>query len=339
MRIRSTLPIAALTAAAVALAGCATPRASARGIYANPIGTAPVTVNPTPYSAALVCLAQYARQNRVVAPRVAVGRIADYTGKEESDGSGRKITQGASLMAMSALAKAGVPLVERFDTSVSELELKYANNKLISDNPNPAADMPAEYRKILAGQVPGSDFYIAGGITELNYNIRSNGMDATGGDASSTGTKGSFRNRTFIMNVAMDLRLVNTRTLEVVDVIPYQKQVIGKEIGIGIFDFMGGNVFDISGGSGALEPMQMAVRSLVERATVEMVANLYGMPGPQTCLTLDPLGASNRTVGLAGAYVPAYNNLGTNNAQTREDPSRWNVNRDPAVRPVLRGRY
>ena len=119
MRIRSTLPIAALTAAAVALAGCATPRASARGIYANPIGTAPVTVNPTPYSAALVCLAQYARQNRVVAPRVAVGRIADYTGKEESDGSGRKITQGASLMAMSALVKAGVPLVERFDTSVS----------------------------------------------------------------------------------------------------------------------------------------------------------------------------------------------------------------------------
>ena len=102
---------------------------------------------------------------------------------------------------------------------------------------------------------------------------------------------------------------------------------------------MGGNVFDISGGSGALEPMQMAVRSLVERATVEMVANLYGMPGPQTCLTLDPLGASNRTVGLAGAYVPAYNNLGTNNAQTREDPSRWNVNRDSAVRPILRGRY
>jgi curli production assembly/transport component CsgG/holdfast attachment protein HfaB len=339
VRIKSALPVIALTCAAVALASCATPRASARGIYANPIGSAPVTVNPTPYSAALVCLAQYARQNRVVAPRVAVGRIADYTGKEESDGSGRKITQGASLMAMSALAKAGVPLVERFDTSVSELELKYANNKLISDNPNPAADMPAEYRKILAGQVPGSDFYIAGGITELNYNIRSTGADATGGDADARGTKGSFRNRTFIMNVAMDLRLVNTRTLEVVDVIPYQKQVIGREIGVGIFDFLGGNVFDISGGSGALEPMQMAVRSLIERATVEMVANLYGMPGPQTCLTLDPLGASNRTVGLAGAYVPAYNNLGTNNAQTREDPSRWNVNRDSAVRPVLRGRY
>ena len=37
-------------------------------------------------------------------------------------------------MAMSALSKAGVPLVERFDTSVAEMELKYANNKLIGDD-------------------------------------------------------------------------------------------------------------------------------------------------------------------------------------------------------------
>ena len=175
-----------------------------------------------------------------------------------SDGSGRKITQGASLMAMSAFAKAGMPLVERFDTSVSELELKYANNKLIGED-------GTDFRKIIAGQVPGSDFYLVGGITELNYNIRSTGADATGGDTDPKGMKGSFRNRTFVMNVAMDLRLVNTRTLEVVDVIPYQKQVVGKEIGVGIFDFLGGNVFDISGGSGALEPMQMAVRSLIER--------------------------------------------------------------------------
>jgi holdfast attachment protein HfaB len=339
VQTKPSLTLAALLAGAVTLSACASPVAGSRGIYASPIGTAPVTVNPTPYSAALVCLAQYARQAKVVAPRVAVGRIADYTGKEESDGSGRKVTQGASLMAMSALAKAGVPLVERFDTSVSELELKYANNKLISDNPNPVGDIPAEYRKILAGQVPGSDFYIAGGITELNFNIRSNGMDGSGGETDATGLKGSFRHRVFVMNVAMDLRLVNTRTLEVVDVIPYQKQVIGKEIGLGVFDFLGGNVFDISGGSGALEPMQLAVRSLVERAVVEMVANLYGMPGPQSCLTLDPLGGSNRTTGLAGAYVPAYNNLGTNNAQTREDPNRWNVGRDSAVRPALRGRY
>jgi curli biogenesis system outer membrane secretion channel CsgG len=163
------------------------------GNYATPIGTAPVTANPTDYSAALVCLNQYAKQNRIAAPRVAIGRIADYTGKEESDGSGRKVTQGASLLAMTAFAKAGMPMVERFDTSVSEFELKYANNKLISDRPTPSADVPVDYRRIIAGQVPGSDFYVVGGITELNYNIRSAGVDAYVGDKDTDGLKGNFK--------------------------------------------------------------------------------------------------------------------------------------------------
>jgi len=324
---------AMLAIASVALAGCATPVAGPSGNYARSIGTAPVTANPTPYSAALVCMAGYARSTHLVAPRIAVGRIADYTGKSESDGSGRKITQGASLMAMSAFAKAGMPLVERFDTSVSELELKYANNKLISDAPNPAPDQAAEYRKILAGQVPGSDFYVAGGITELNFNIRSSGVDGAVGGQNTDDLKGTFRGRMFIMNIGMDLRLINTRTLEVVDVISYQKQVVGREVGAGLFDVLGGNIFDVSAGAGALEPMQLAVRSLVERAVVEMTANLYGMPGPRACLATDPLG--DGTVGITGGYVPAYNNLGTNNGQTRADPSRWNARRDSAVR----GRY
>lgn len=324
---------ALLGAASIAITGCATPSAGASGNYATSIGSAPVTANPTPYSAALVCMAGYAHNSRLVAPRIAIGRIADYTGKAESDGAGRKITQGASLMAMSAFAKAGMPLVERFDTSVSELELKYANNKLISDAPNPAPDKAAEYRKILAGQVPGSDFYVAGGITELNFNIRSSGADISGGGTDAKEFKGSFRSRNFVMNVGLDLRLINTRTLEVVDVISYQKQVVGREVGVGLFDFLNGNVFDVSAGSGALEPMQLAVRALVERAVVEMTANLYGMPGPQACLRSDPLGDS--TVGVTGGYVPAYNNLDTNNAKTRADPSRWNARRDSAVR----GRY
>ena len=186
---------------------------------------------------------------------------------------------------------------------------------------------------ILAGQVPGSDFYVAGGITELNFNIRSSGVDVTGGGTDTKELKGSLTGRMFIMNLGLDLRLINTRTLEVVDVISYQKQIVGREVGVGLFDFLNGNVFDFSAGSGALEPMQLAVRSLVERAVVEMTANLYGMPGPQSCLSYDPL--ETGTVGVTGAYVPAYNNVDTNNAKTREDPSRWNARRDPAVR----GRY
>jgi curli production assembly/transport component CsgG/holdfast attachment protein HfaB len=328
--------LALATAAAVGLAGCVSPVAGPDGVYANPIGNAPVTANPTPYSAALVCLGDYAARNGRPAPRIAVGRISDYTGKEEAEG-GRKVTQGASLMAITALSKSGARLVERFDTSVSELELKYANNKLITDEPEANPGVPQPFRKITSGQVPGSDFYLVGGITELNYNIRSSGADAYVGDKDPTDPKGSFRGRLFVMNVGIDLRLVETRSLEVVDVISYQKQIVGREVGVGIFSFLNNNVFDISAGEGALEPIQLAVRSLIERATLEMMANLYGAPGPDVCLGgYDPIGG-RLTAGVTGNYYPAYDNLGGNNAYSREDPSRWHSSRDDLGR--RRGRY
>jgi hypothetical protein len=102
-----------------------------------------------------------------------------------------------------------------------------------------------------------------------------------------------------------------------------------------VFDFLNGNVFDISAGEGGLEPVQLAVRALIERATVEFMANLYGAPGPGICLSAgpDPLGG---TVGPTGGYYPAYPNTDTNNGATRGDPSRWHDRRDDAVR---RSRY
>lgn len=329
----------ALAASALVLGGCATPSAGPDGLYAHPMGDAPVTANPTPYSPALVCLGNYARAKGIRAPRIAVGRISDYTGKEESDGSGRKLTQGASLMAISALAKSGAPLVERFDTSVSELELKYANNKLITDVPDASPEAPAPYRKIMSGQVPGSDFYVVGGITELNYNIRSNGFDANVGEVKATGYKGQAGARLYVMNIGLDLRLVNTRTLEVVDVISYQKQIVGSEVSAGIFKIFRGVAIDVSGGAGGLEPLQLGVRAMIERGVLEMMANLYGAPGPQICLDAanDPLG--DPTTGVTGAFTPAYENLSANNAQSRQDPYRWDGRRDPPPAAPGRGRY
>ncbi len=242
-------------------------------------------------------------------------------------------------MAISALAKAGARLVERYDTSVSELELKYANNKLISDDP---ANLPggppgqaAPYRKITAGQVPGSDFYLIGGITEMNFNIRSAGVDAQGGDPTGRNGQGLVTGQVYVMNIGLDLRLVETRSLEVVDVISYQKQIVGREIGAGVFSFLGNDIVNVAAGEGALEPVQLAVRAVIERAVVEMMSNLYGAPGPEGCLGAggDPL--AGRT-GLTGGYYPAYDNLDHNNAYTREDPQRWTARVDPST---LRGRY
>lgn len=321
-------------ATAALLSGCISASAGPTGVYATPIGDAPVTANPSPYSAALYCMADYARRYNLPSPRIAIGRIADYTGTVSADG-GRQVTGGASLMAMTALGKAGARMVERYDTGVSEMELRYANNRLIGDE-GPGGAEDAQYRRIIAGQVPGSDFYIVGGITEVNYNIRSGGFDMAAGQASTdTPLSTAFAGKAYVMNIAIDLRLVQTTTLEVVDVVSYQKQIIGREVSAGVFDFLNGNVFDISAGEGGLEPVQLAVRSLIERATVEFMANLYGAPGPEVCLSAgpDPLGG---TVGPTGGYYPAYPNTDTNNGETRADPSRWHDRRDSAVR---RSRY
>lgn len=327
--------IAAL--AAITLSGCVSPTADSVGRYTTPIGDAPVIANETPYSSALRCLSGFTVKRPL---RIAVGQIADYTGKIESDNSGRKLTQGAALMAMSALAKAGVPLVERFDTSVAEMELKYANNKLITDDKQP--DAPGDYRRILAGSIPGSDYYLVGGITELNFNIRSIGANADGGGAGSDALKGTAGATMYVMNVGLDLRLVNTNSLEVVDVISYQKQIIGRQEQAGALDFLGHTFFDVSAGESALEPIQLAVRSVVERAVLEMISRLYHTPAGSCASGLgtasDPLaGPGDRDPSLpVNPDTTTAKTEDSHNEQTREDPYRWYGSDDPAAEPSLR---
>ena len=317
----------ALVIAGLSLAGCISPQAdSTTGRYTAPIGGSPVISNETPYSAALRCMSGYTSQRQL---KIAVGQIADYTGKSESDNSGRKITQGAALMAMSALSKAGVQLVERFDTSVAEMELKYANNKLIGADEHGGPD----YRQIIAGSIPGSDYYLVGGITELNFNIRSEGASGDGGGTATNSLKGTIGGNMYVMNVGMDLRLVDTKTLQVVDVISYQKQIIGHQVSAGVFDFLGANFFDASVGESALEPIQLAVRSVIERAVLEMTARLYHTNGSCAAST-DPLAdGSDRPV--APPAYQANNPLTARNEEhsndpSRQDPYRYYGSSDPA---------
>jgi len=274
-------------------------------------------------------LGNYARAQNIRGPRVAVGRILDYTGKSDFEG-GRQVTQGASLMAISAFAKSGARLVERFDTSVSELELKYANNRLIGEEGQ-------DFRRILAGQVPGSDFYLIGGITELNYNIRSVGTDTFIGDRDPTNGKGIVNGKLYVMNVGLDLRLIDTKTLEVVDVISYQKQIIGREVGLGYFQFLDNITLDLGVGGRSQEPVQLAVRSVVERAVVEMMSNIYGVPGASACQgAFGPGGDPMGPIGNTGAFVPRSDATAAG-AASRTNPNNWNDTRDKAVSRSLRG--
>lgn len=270
MRVTGRFPRFLAAAAVLALGACTSP-VPINGKYAEPLGTAPVIDNPTPYTQALYCLGHtISRQGSPF--MLAVGKVDDYTGKDDLE-TGRRLTQGAALMVMSALGKAGIPLVERFDTSVTEMELKYANNKLIGDGNGP-------YRKIMSGSLPGSTHHIVGGITEINYNIRSNSADGLWDLLS-----GSFQ--LYVLNVALDLRLIETESLRVKRVVSYQKQVLGREVRAGLFEFFGSKLLDIGLGERSLEPIQLAVRSVIERGVYQMVQELYNVPASQCAAYLE----------------------------------------------------
>ncbi|MFZ4122520.1 MAG: holdfast anchoring protein HfaB [Caulobacterales bacterium] len=331
---RKAGPFVALAAAAL-LAGCVTPASGSDGMYALPIGDAPVTANPTAYTPALNCLASYASSRGLATPRVAVGRIIDYTGRIDDEG-GRQITQGASLMAITAFAKSGARLVERFDTSVTELELRYANNRLIGQE----GQGDDEVRRIYAGQIPGSDYFFVGGITELNYNIRSLGGEAFVSGTGTRSDRGSLTGRLFVMNIALDFRLVDTNSLEVVDVISYQKQILGREVRAGVFSFFDDTLVDLSVGERALEPVQLAVRAGVERAVVEVMANLYGVADTTVCADAisaqgDPMGPT--TAQATGDFRTMTGPAAQSAAERRSDINAWTPSRDAGM-GQLRGR-
>lgn len=276
----------------IGLGACGvTTKAGSNGLYAKPIGDAPVTANPTPYTPALLCLADYAARNNLEPPRVAVGRLSDMTGRLDENG-GRTVTQGAMLMTISALGKAGIPVVERYETEVPRLEYNFANNKLVADGD--ARRGRKDYRPVHPGQISGADYFVAGGITELNTDIRTSNLEADTFRRRGPDSVGASAGDSFVLSVAIDLRLIDIESLDVVDIVSYQKQIVGRQVGVGLFAFFGDNVLSVSGGAGAQEPVHLAVRSLLERATVQMVAKLYGAGSEQACVkaTSDPLRAA-----------------------------------------------
>ncbi len=98
--------------------------------------------------------------------------------------------------------------------------------------------------------------------------------------------------------------------------ISYQKQIIGRQVSAGVFSFLGTNFFDLSVGESALEPIQLAVRSVIERATLEMITRIYRAPGQSCSINLgtndDPLREAGEQpyypaqMAYAAPYAPAY---------------------------------
>jgi curli biogenesis system outer membrane secretion channel CsgG len=243
------------------------------------IGT-PVRNNVTPMEAALGCYARSLAASGRAPLVIGVGEIKDFTGRY-SINEGNVITQGGSLMLFSALGKLGgtVRIAERYDSTIADRELGYMERRQLGDGASHEVDgKKVPWVPYYGGTIQVSDYYIAGGISEVNYNIASRGAEAS---LNNIGAKG----RTYTQSVAVDLRIVDTRTLLVVDAISLSKQFSGYEVGANTFRFFGLGLVDINVGSKGQEPLQLGVRAAIEEAAIRLIGRVMAVD-PAPCLAL-----------------------------------------------------
>lgn len=291
-------PVAILTAALL-LSGCVKldQRSFAPGEVPVPLGPA-ARDNRTPMDPALSCMALRLAQRQTGRPVIAVGDVRDYTGKY-SIAEGAAITQGGALMVTSALGKlgAGVTVAERFDPVIGERELGYTDRRQLGDGRthlfgNGATPVP--WLPYFGGTIAASDYYIVGGITELNYDIRSGGLELRVGQV---GPKA----RTYTQSVAIDLRIVDTRSLLVVKTVSLTKQFTGYEVGFNVFRFFGSELFDVNLGAKGQEPLQLGIRTALEEATLRLVGAVTATD-PSNCLA-QPASQALRTASASAAAL------------------------------------
>jgi curli production assembly/transport component CsgG/holdfast attachment protein HfaB len=251
------------------------------------LATAPITENRTPVDDAMKCYGEtLLRAREELSPlSIAVGDVRDFTGRV-GDQEGVMVTQGAGLMVYSSLAGIGssIRIHERLDPRIAELELGYLDRQRLGDGQmhraSPSAE-PAPWLPYMGGSILQSDYYIVGGVTELNHNLSSGGAEALIGGVGA-------RARYAVINVAVDLRIVNTRNLVVKHAVSMQKQLIGQEVGIDVFRFFGTRLFDIKGGIQMTEPTQLAVRSVLQLATLDLLEAVSGVANEPCVRSVQP---------------------------------------------------
>lgn len=273
----TTWRAALLLTTAVGLAGCA---AASGEQYYNYPPDEPNTVQEqkTPYDRALSCIRTRVAGKEKVS--LGVGPTGDKTGKYNLDaGTGYFITQGWADMVTGAFVNAGAfEMVERQATEILEWELQMADKRRLGDGKKRVdsdgdgqPDRTIEWRPIRAGSVVGSDYYVTGSVHTLDFNIRSGGARVR-----VAGVGPSARN--FVSTVGFDLRVVNTRTGEIIANETIQKDIYGYEVEAGVGRFFGTVLVDVQAGVKEVEPMNLALREMTKLAVLGLTQEVYGLP-------------------------------------------------------------
>ena len=264
-----------LVAASLSLGAC-----TAQNVYPDqgvrPTLGLPVTTNDTPYTQCLVQLGGKRSPNQ---PVFTIGEVADKTGQVDRVNSGGTVlTQGVTEMVMSAFYKTGrVALVERYDLRIPLAEARMVKEKL--------AIKPAQ----TARPVRASNFVVMGALTELNFNIVSEGARLAIAGIGGGG-------RTVVINVGLDMRVVNSQSFDVEYISSLQKQVFGYEVEANVFRFFGSSLVEFDAGRIQNEPLQLGVRSVVEMAVYQIMTDYLGLPSSKQCKLEKPTYATEALI-------------------------------------------
>lgn len=190
----------------------------------------------------------------------AVYNFRDQTGQYKpipSSNFSTAVTQGATSYLVTALRDSGwfIPVErEGLQNLLTERKIIRATEKNANENFELPPLMPATV-------------VVEGGIVGYDTNTRTGG---TGARYLGIGAAEQYRQD----QVTINLRMINTRSGEVLDSIMTTKTVYSQEIQSGVFKFIKfKELLEIEAGMTTNEPVQVCVMSAIESALIHLIAN------------------------------------------------------------------
>ena len=184
--------------------------------------------------------------------KIAIYDIADKTGQYSEIGS-NIVSQGATEMLVTALVRSRqFEVLDRvnFNSFMTEQSLVEQSRTVAGQGP-------------VIGELLGSDYLIAGAVTEYQIDKRSGGLGLI------VAGKGGLKEYA-VASCAVDIRVTDTTDGKVVWAKSLKKEIVGEKIGFEVFSFMDNNIVEFETGRGKQEVINLVVRTLLEEAVYKL---------------------------------------------------------------------
>ena len=187
---------------------------------------------------------------------IALSALTDTTGQLKADGGAAStvVSQGTTEMLITALQRSRQFAIldrVRFADVMNEQNLVTSSRVVPGQGPVP-------------GQLTGAKYMISGSVTEYQVSKETGGIGLV--IAGKGGSQEYAR-----AQVALDLRVTDLTSGEVVWAESLRGEVLGEKVGIQLFSFLGKNIVEFETGQGKQQVINLVVRTLLEEAVFHLV--------------------------------------------------------------------